>query len=57
MPLVAHFGDRRIEAPDVSTPDWLELKANYRQTGLVLVCGHSGFPKTSQLGTQYFWLL
>ena len=54
MPLVAHLGARRIEAPDVSAGDWLELKASYRQTGLVLVCGHSGFPKTSQLGTQYF---
>lgn len=54
MPLVAFLGDRRLEAPELASAEWLELKGQYRAAGLSMICGQPGIPKTSPNGLQFF---
>lgn len=54
MPLVARYKDQRVEAWLVERDAWLALKMSYRDTGVTMVCGEPGFPKTSENGLQFF---
>ncbi|MHA6694651.1 competence protein CoiA [Homoserinimonas sp. A520] len=54
MPLSALFRDERIESWSMTADEWVQLKRDYRTSGLVMTCGHDGIPKTSRLGTQFF---
>lgn len=54
MPHVAIVAGERIESWHLSTDAWHTLKGSYRSSGLVMVCGQQGYPKTSHHGTQFF---
>ncbi|WP_434317509.1 competence protein CoiA [Leifsonia sp. P73] len=54
MPLVAIVDSQRLEAPSMDDASWEQLRATYKQTGLELVCGQSGYPRTSKLGLRHF---
>jgi hypothetical protein len=54
VPLVAHYGDQRVEAWRLDHEEWLVLKSSYRDGGITMVCGEPGYPKTSPNGLQFF---
>ena len=54
MPLVAVRQGERLEAHTFDDTAWVDLKATYRTTGLVMACGNPGYPKTSPRGMKFF---
>ncbi|NOH44469.1 hypothetical protein F0259_11685 [Vibrio cyclitrophicus] len=55
MPLRAVIDGVHVQAFDLDSQGWLQLKQNYKNFCLVMdCCGHKAIPKTSKLGTQYF---
>ncbi|MCX2758973.1 hypothetical protein OQJ65_03775 [Vibrio sp. Sgm 22] len=55
MPLRAVINDVQVQAFNLDSQEWLQLKSNYKNSRLVMdCCGYNAIPKTSKLGTQYF---
>lgn len=57
MPIVARQRDKSIIGPDLSSEDWVQLKASSRNGATPLTmpcCGARAIPKTSSTGFQFF---
>lgn len=54
MPLAAVFKGTRVLAHELSGSEWLELKAVYKRSDLVMSCGEPAVPRTSKLKRQFF---
>lgn len=53
MPLVAVWGEERVEAWALGDDVWAQVRATYRDRGLVMACGEPGVP-VERAGTRYF---
>ncbi len=53
MPLVALWGGERVESWALDDATWRQVRATYRDRGLVMACGESGVP-VERAGTRYF---
>lgn len=53
MPLVALWGGERVESWALDDATWGQVRATYRERGLVMACGESGVP-VERAGTRYF---
>ena len=54
MPLVAVFGEERVESWLLDDDEWAALRSSYRARGLVMACGQPGVPVEKATGTRFF---
>lgn len=54
MPFVAELDGVRVQAWELSSTRWSQLKTAYRSATLQLSCGNLAVPKTSSQGLQFF---
>lgn len=53
MPLVATWGQERVEAWRLDDQAWSTVRSTYREQGLVMTCGEPGTP-VERAGTRFF---